>query len=121
MPRFKVDENLPEEVAALLREHGHDAMSARSQGLAGHPDSALSRVCRSENRTLVTLDTDFANIRAYPPVDHPGIVVLRLDRQDKESALAAIIRLVPLLATEPLATKLWIVESDRVRIWRHGE
>jgi hypothetical protein len=31
----------------------------------------------------VTLDLDFANIRAYPPGKHAGIVVLRLKHQDK--------------------------------------
>jgi len=36
--RFKTDENLPIEVAELLRRHGHDALSVIDQQLAGHPD-----------------------------------------------------------------------------------
>jgi hypothetical protein len=28
---------------------------------------------------------------------------------------------LPLLGVEPLAGNLWIVEPDRVRIWRHWE
>jgi hypothetical protein len=31
--RFKIDENLPQEVSRLLREHGHDAVSVFDQTL----------------------------------------------------------------------------------------
>jgi hypothetical protein len=37
----------------------------------------------AESRILVTLDRDFANIEAYPPRQHAGIIVLRLKTQDK--------------------------------------
>jgi predicted nuclease of predicted toxin-antitoxin system len=37
--RFKVDENLPVEVAALLTDRGHDAATVRAQGLAGASDA----------------------------------------------------------------------------------
>ena len=33
--KFKIDENLPREVAALLRDAGHDAMTVVDQGLGG--------------------------------------------------------------------------------------
>jgi predicted nuclease of predicted toxin-antitoxin system len=39
--RFKVDENLPAEVAALLNAHGHDALTVRQQELAGATDARL--------------------------------------------------------------------------------
>ena len=47
--KLKIDENLPVDAAA---------------------------VCRADGRALITLDTDFGNVRAYPPADHPGIIVL---------------------------------------------
>ena len=36
--RFKVDENLHVEIAALLRERGHDALTVSSQGHRGRSD-----------------------------------------------------------------------------------
>lgn len=80
---FKVDENLPEDVAAALREAGHEAATVASQGLAGVEDARLTEVLRQEARVLVTLDVDFGDIRTYPPEEHPGIVVLRVAKQDK--------------------------------------
>jgi hypothetical protein len=43
-------------------------------------------------------------------------IVLRSKRQDKPTVLALAERFIPLIAIEPLAGKLWIVEADRVRI-----
>ncbi len=36
--RFKVDENLHEEVATALRAEGHDAETVYEEGLRGHSD-----------------------------------------------------------------------------------
>jgi hypothetical protein len=73
-------------------------------------------VCKHERRALVTLDPDFANVQAFPPAEYPGLMVLRLQRQDKRHVLAAFQRIMPLLEIEPLERKLWIVEEHRVRL-----
>ena len=44
--RFKTDENLHEEVAQLLRQAGHDAVTVWNQGMQGHADAELAAVCR---------------------------------------------------------------------------
>ncbi len=114
--RFKVDENLPREVAQLLQQAGHDATSVLAQHLGGSPDTAIAAVCQQERRVLLTLDLDFANIRNYPPEKYAGLIVLRLRRQDKLHILEVCLRFIPLLTTEPLAERLWIVEEDQIRI-----
>jgi predicted nuclease of predicted toxin-antitoxin system len=114
--RFKVDENLPVETAHLLRQAGYDAVSVYQEGLGGAPDEDVASVCQQEGRVLLTLDLGFAHIRAYPPPDFPGLVVLHLQRQDKAHVLEVLQRLVPLLAREPLEGLLWVVEETRVRI-----
>ena len=116
MLKFKVDENMPAEAAALLAGAGHDALTVPEQRLGGQSDPNIAAVCRQEDRAIVTLDLDFADIRAYPPADYAGIVVLRLSRLDKARILAAIQRLLPLLEQEPLNGLLWIVEDARMRI-----
>jgi predicted nuclease of predicted toxin-antitoxin system len=81
--KFKVDENMPIEVAELLANAGHDAATVPDQQLGGRPDPDIATVCRQENRAIITLDLDFSDIRAYAPSDYGGIVVLRLARLDK--------------------------------------
>jgi predicted nuclease of predicted toxin-antitoxin system len=116
MLKFKVDENLPVEAAALLAAAGHDVVTAVDQNLGGQRDPKVAFVCRDEGRAIVTLDLDFANIRLYPPADYSGIVVLRLARLDKHSLLRSLSRITPLFNQEPLNGKLWIVNETRVRI-----
>lgn len=114
--RFKLDENLPVELADLLREAGHDASTVLEQELSGKPDPDVAAVCKRENRALVTLDTDFADIRVYPPEDYAGLLVFRLQRQDKIHVLDVATRLVSVLEQETLRGKLWIVEESRIRV-----
>jgi predicted nuclease of predicted toxin-antitoxin system len=116
MLKFKVDENLPTEAAELLVVAGYDAVTVSDQRMAGQPDENLGGVCQSEGRAVVALDLDFADIRAYPPSGYAGIIVLRLARLDKPRVLSVLQRLLPVLGSEPLVGKLWIVEEASVRI-----
>jgi predicted nuclease of predicted toxin-antitoxin system len=86
------------------------------QQMGGRPDPDVAAVCQREHRAVVTLDLDFSDIRAYPPADYAGIIVLRLARLSKHRVLAAVQRLLPLLVQEPLSGKLWIVDESNVRI-----
>lgn len=114
--KFKIDENLPIEAAQSLSEAGYDALTVHDQNMVGEKDTKLAQVCRDELRVLVTLDMHFADIRAYPPVDFPGLIVLRLTRQDKQQVLNLLRRTIKLLKSEMLHGKLWIVEEKRVRV-----
>ena len=39
---------------------------------------------------FITVDPDLADLRVYPPEDYSGIIVLRLNRQDKRHVLEII-------------------------------
>jgi len=114
--RFKVDENLPEELAELLRNAGWDATSVVEQQLGGSGDPKIRDVCDAENRILVTFDRGFSNIRAYAPEVHPGFIVFRLRSQDKRHVLAVSVRVVAALRRHALNGELWIVDESRIRI-----
>jgi len=113
--KFKIDENLPAECALILREAGFEAATAVEQRLSGAEDSALFERCRAESRVLVTLDLDFANVQAYPPGSHSGIVVFRSKSQDKPTLISLLKRILPVLIRRSPERQLWIVEPDRIR------
>ena len=112
----KIDESLPLEAAALLREAGWDAITVYEEGLSGAEDARISAVCRIEDRVLFTLDQDFADIRTYPPEDYLGIVVLRLPDPHREAILQLLKRALRVLRQEWAPHRLWIVEPDRIRV-----
>jgi predicted nuclease of predicted toxin-antitoxin system len=117
--KFKTDENLPNEAAATLREYGFDAQTVWDENLSGATDAVISGCARTESRVLLTLDLDFANIQAYPPDAHAGIIVLRLKRQDKTTVVNYVRRLAEVFNQRSPVSELWIVERDRIR-FRQG-
>jgi predicted nuclease of predicted toxin-antitoxin system len=61
--RFKIDENLPAEVAELLEASKHDAMTIFDQHMVGELDPKVASVYKSEDRALITLDLDLVGIQ----------------------------------------------------------
>jgi predicted nuclease of predicted toxin-antitoxin system len=114
--RFKIDENLHDDLAALLATRGHDVETVHTEGLRGWEDEPLVERCRQEARALVTLDLDFADIRNYPPPGFAGIIVLRLGSQTRRHVLKVVAGMAHLLDQEPIAGHLWIVSDADVRI-----
>ena len=114
--RFKLDENLPRRVEPALRDMGHDVETAVSERLGGALDPEILAACNVENRVLVTLDLDFADIRAYPPGSHRGVWVLRPAEQAFATVLNLVLAGIKLAAIERTAGQLWVIDEKRVRI-----
>ena len=114
--KFKIDENLPVEVAEFLRGKGHDAATVFDEQLQGAPDTTIAAACRNERRALITLDTDFGDIRAYPPEDYFGFIILQIRRLDKGSVIRILSHIAGLFEEQPVEHFTWIVEENRIRI-----
>ena len=114
--KFKVDENLPEELTHLLRSAGWDSATVVEQDLGGAQDPPLARVCASEGRVLVTFDRGFSNIKIYSGFGLPGVIVFRLKRQDKPHVPKVSDQLVQELKRREPHGELWIVHENRIRI-----
>jgi predicted nuclease of predicted toxin-antitoxin system len=114
--RFKLDENLPIRAAEVLRAAGHDTANLLDQVAAGARDASVAELVRRGERVLITLDLDFADIRAYQPSDYRGIVVLRPRRSSADEILRLLSRVATAIEREPLEGRLWIVEGHRIRI-----
>jgi len=116
--RFKTDENLHPEVAEILKQHGHDAVSVWDEDLRGASDLEVAEACRHERRVLLTLDIGFGDIRRYEPSSFPGIIVMRLAHQSRRAVAAVLDQLMVLLEAQVVSGALWIVDEQRVRIRR---
>ena len=100
----------------MLRAEGHDAVTVRDQGLLGSDDEIVAARSQEEGRALITLDRDFCDVRAYPPSEYPGLIVLRVKAQSRKLQLALVRSFLHLLRAERLSGTLWIAQPDRVRI-----
>jgi predicted nuclease of predicted toxin-antitoxin system len=114
--KFKIEENLPTEIVDCLISAKYDTITVVGQSLTGANDCSIAEVCKKEERILVTLDTDFIDIRTFPPDEYSGIMVIRVMKQSKSHIIDVFTQTIPLLKREPINHCLWVIEENRIRI-----
>ncbi len=116
--QFLVDEDLPRSTDELLRQYDHEAIDVRDIGLRGAKDSSIAQYAQENNFCLITGDTDFADIRKYPPEQYAGIIVLRLPGHATAAFILNLIEqfLQQETLLEKIPGKLGIIEPGQVRI-----
>jgi len=116
--KFKLDENLPADLAVVLHKEGHDVSNVTQEGLGGEDDSIVLKAATKEGRIVLTFDLDFADIRKYPPGTHSGIAVFRLHDQRWQTLEGPVRRLLAEGDLDRLRGGLAIVDESRVRFRR---
>jgi predicted nuclease of predicted toxin-antitoxin system len=116
--KLKLDENLPNDLAAALRRDGHDVHTVVDEQLAGESDPVVVAAATDEGRLLITLDRGIGDLRRYPPGSHAGVLVVRPVAQDPNSILDLIQRLVRTHPLDELCGCVVVVEPREVRIRR---
>lgn len=120
--KFKLDENFGTRSQSVFREAGHDVKTVVEESLQGSPDRLLYDVCVQEERCLVTLDLDFADVTRFRPANTGGIVVLRVPRNPSLPLLEELIQhVLQALQQMPIKGDLWIVEVGRIRVHQVDE
>jgi predicted nuclease of predicted toxin-antitoxin system len=115
--RFKLDENFGIRTQHVFKGAGHDVQTVREESLQGASDECLFEVCCTEQRCLVTLDLDFADVTRFPPEKTGGIAVIRVPRNPSLPLLERLVRqFLQLVEQISAEKKLWIVEVGRVRV-----
>jgi predicted nuclease of predicted toxin-antitoxin system len=79
--KIKLDEALSKSMCECLVRHGYSAATVRQQGWNGLKDPALWPLIKGSNEFLIMSDKGFGDIRLYPPGTHPGILLLRPDKE----------------------------------------
>jgi predicted nuclease of predicted toxin-antitoxin system len=116
--KIKVDEDLPWKVAALLREKSYQADSVVEQGMSGWKDAELWAKIQTESRFLITADKGFANILAYPPGKHAGVMLLRPDQDGIRPTVELIERVLQSYDLNALASTTTVVTPRSIRVRR---
>lgn len=108
------DENIPAKVCKYLKEAGHDVKLVKN----GQPDKEIASQASREGRIILTFDSDFANILAYPPDQYPGIIFLKFEPPVIDLILKSLRHItVHFACPEDYKGKLIVGEPGRFRVW----
>lgn len=116
--KIKLDENISRHLKPLLKQEGHEAVTARDEGLSGKTDVEIGGVAKTEGMMLFTLDIEFADLRKFPPGSHPGVVLFRPQSMGPLTVNHFIIEFVKETDLGSLSGCVVVVDPTRVRIRR---
>jgi predicted nuclease of predicted toxin-antitoxin system len=119
--KIKLDENVPESCAEVLRSFGHDADTVRAESLCGADDDTVWAAAQESGRFLVTQDLDFADLRRFVFGHHCGILVLRLKEPKRRALRDRIEKILEAEDIDQWAHAFVIATDHKIRIRRSHE
>jgi predicted nuclease of predicted toxin-antitoxin system len=119
--KVKLDENLGQSHAELVRAAGHVAARVTEQGLSGAKDPAVWRHVCDTGRFFITLDLDFSDVRRFVPGTHPGILLIRARGKGRGAVARVLRRVLAEHGLDPLVGCLAVADESRTRIRRPSE
>lgn len=116
--KIKLDENIPAELADLLRDREHDVDTVIGEGLQGHSDDHVWNAAQRSQRFLITQDLDFSDLRRYTPGTHEGLIVVRLREATRQALSLRLAHVFSFFDPSVWKGCLVVVSEHRIRVRR---
>jgi predicted nuclease of predicted toxin-antitoxin system len=114
--KIKLDENLPTELATMLRDRGHDVHTVPDELLSGREDPIVFAASVSEERLLITQDLDFSDTRKFSPGSHPGLVLIRLKHPSRRELIERFRAVLDVYQIENWARCFVVLSDNKLRV-----
>ncbi len=113
--RWLLDQGLPRSAAALLNQAGENAVHVGDIGMAESSDSSILNHALSENRIIVTLDTDFHSLLALSAMHKPSVIRIREEGLKGPQLAALIINIMSQFEAELLSGCVMTYLAGQIR------
>ncbi|MFW5866231.1 MAG: DUF5615 family PIN-like protein [Armatimonadota bacterium] len=109
-----VDESVERRIVDALRSAGHDVVAA-SEAAPGTRDEDVLLEASSQDRLLITNDTDFGWLVFARGLEARGILLLRLSAADSRAKATRLMQVLPDIR-DRVAGHFVVIEDDAIRI-----
>jgi predicted nuclease of predicted toxin-antitoxin system len=82
--KFLADMGISPRTVSWLKSAGYDAIHLVEQGLEKLPDNEILIKARNEERIILTVDLDFAQLLAIDRASLPSVILFRLGNESYE-------------------------------------
>lgn len=114
--RLLLDENIPRSLFEHLIAQGHDVVAV-AERMSGAVDQEVLQLATQEERVLVTVDQDFANILRFPQFTHAGILFLRSKIINPAVIKQLLDGVLATVAPDRIYGRLVVVSFRHIRIY----
>ena len=117
--RLLVDQNISRKVADLLRAAAHDVVHVRDIDMHKASDSEILELAQSQDRVVISADTDFGTLLARTRASRPSFVLMRraVGRRTEVQA-ALILGCLDEVAEDLESGAVVVIGEDTLRIRR---
>jgi predicted nuclease of predicted toxin-antitoxin system len=106
--RFLLDENIHAKLGKYLESHGHDiAKVAKSLN-----DLEVAELSKSEQRIILTHDSDFTNTDLHPLNSHYGVIVIKINSLYLDKVKSALNNLFAKIPPDQIQGGLFLLFED---------
>jgi predicted nuclease of predicted toxin-antitoxin system len=117
--RFLIDNAVSPQVAELLRAAGHDAIHVRDRAMGEAEDERVIALAASEERVIVSADTDFGTMLVLRKAPRPSVIIFRRGSPRRPAWQAeSLLANLPAITEDLTQGAIAVFRGDRIRVRR---